>query len=688
MAKYNPSNIRNVAFLGHQSSGKTTLVESLYFVTGGTTLKGEVEKKNTVSDYLPDEQRKQTSIQTAVVPVFYRDNKINLLDIPGNDDFLGEALGTTEISQGAVLVVDGSVGVQMGTIKHWNLLRRKGIPTLIFVNKMDKPEAKFDEVLEEIKEKLGKNAVPFEYPLGHGDAFDGFVNIVDLTAVKDNGKESKKEALNDDKKAKVADYRAAIEEAVAGTSDELLEKYFMGEPLTDDEIKAGLKAGVTAGELVPVLVGNAKGNIGVHTLLDMMLDFFPSPKDAKAKEVKDDMGKDAQRACDPSQPMSAYVFKTVVDPYAGVISLVYVNSGTLRVGEEVSINGRNTVRIGTLYVMTGKNLVAVDEASAGDIAALTRLEGVNSTDTLSNVKSPVVITPYQYPSAVLFKAIVMKNKNDESKIGPALAKMALEDPTVEVKRNTETKQLLLGGVSNTHVDYVLSKLKDIYKNDVNVEPMKVVYRESIKGTGEAEGRYVKQSGGSGFYGVVVMRFEPSGSEENLFAEEVFGGAVPKNYFPAVEKGFYETLKSGPLAGFPVIGVKGILTDGKYHPVDSNEQAFKLAASIAFKNAYPKCKPIILEPIMKIVVSVEAKYTGDIISDLNTRRARVQNILEGAHGTQDIEALVPEAEIVDYVTQLKSITQASGSFSRTFESYEEVPQYLVEKVIRDNKVENN
>ena len=333
--------------------------------------------------------------------------------------------------------------------------------------------------------------------------------------------------------------------------------------------------------------------------------------------------------------------------------------------------------------MTGKKLDSVNEIIAGDIGAVTRLEKVSSGDSLSSPKSVTIYKPVKYPTAVIFKAIILANKNDESKLGPALAKMQLEDPALEVKRNNETKQLLLGGLSDSHIAYALEKLKSVYKIDLTTEKMKIIYRESIKGTAEGDGRYVKQSGGSGFYGVVKMRFEPA--EENVFAEEIFGGSVPKNYFPAVEKGFFEALQSGLLAGFQVIGVKGVLVDGKYHPVDSNEQAFKMAGILAFKDAYMKCRPIILEPIMRIKVNIESKYTGNILSDLNTRRARIQNIEEKEHGYQEIEALVPEAEIIDYVTQLKSLTQASGFFNREFVNYEEVPEYLKDRVIQENAV---
>ena len=680
MAKYDAKHIRNVVILGHQSSGKTTLVESMALVTGLISQKGEVERKNTLSDYTPDEQKRGASIQTAVIPMFFKEHKINVIDVPGNDDFISEVMGVTGVVKGAVLLIDASVGVQVGTVKHWNQLRRKNIPTFIFVNKMDKDQVNFEEVLGEIREKLGKNAIPFSYPLGH--PFDGFANTVNMKAYKFNGKEMVEDVIHEDKKAKVEELHNVIVEEVAKTDDALLEKFFGGEEFTDEEIRGALRVGVLNGELVPVIVGSAAKNIGIQTLLQMFIDYLPSPADLKPMEAHDDNGKEVVRNTAESEPFSAYVFKTVVDPYSGTINIIKVCSGVLKVGDEVYCNG-TTQRVSMLYSMTGKKLDSINELSAGDIGAVTRLEKVCSGDTLSSPKQITIYKGVKYPTAVIFKAIVLANKNDESKLGPALAKMQLEDPCIEVKRNNETKQLLLGGVSSSHIDFVIEKLKSTYKIDVGTEQMKIVYRESIKATAEGDGRYVKQSGGSGFYGVVKMRFEPC--DENKFEEEIFGGAVPKNYFPAVEKGFFEALNSGLLAGFPVIGVKGVLVDGKYHPVDSNEQAFKMAGILAFKDAYPKCKPIILEPIMRIRVHIESKYTGNVLSDLNTRRARIQNIEEKEHGSQEVEALIPEAEIIDYVTQLKSITQASGFFNREFVSYEEVPEYLKDKIIRDNKI---
>lgn len=682
MERYDSKNLRNIAVLGHQSSGKTTLVESLYYITGGTKVKGEVEKKSTVSDYLAVEQAKQSSVSTSVVPIYHKGHKLNILDIPGNDDFVGEAIGVIHIIKGAVLVVDASIGVQMGTIKHWKFLRKRNIPTFIYINKMDKDGVKYDEVFEDLKSHFGKAVIPFTYPLGHNDGFDGMVNVVDLKARVFNGVECVDAEIYEDKKDKVAELHEQICEAVASSSDELLDKYFAGEPLTEEEMRTGLRTGVLNGELVPVLVGSATKNIGIHTMLDMFIDYLPNPSDLKPYEATDEAGNLVERKTLVEEPFSAYVFKTIADPYAGIINLLKINSGSIKVGDEILTSGGDTLKVSTLFVMTGKRLDAVEELYAGDIGAMTRLEKVSSGMTLCSPKSVVKYKPVKYPTAVLFKALELKNKNDESKIGPALAKIQLEDPSIEVKRNNETKQLLLGGVSNSHIDFIIDKLKNIYKIEVNLNKMKIVYRESIKKVGQAVGRYVKQSGGSGFYGVVDIRFEPA--DEISFAEEVFGGAVPKNYFPAVEKGFYEALKSGPLAGFPVIGVRAVLVDGKYHPVDSNEQAFKMAAILAFKEAYPNCSPIILEPIMEVRINIDNKYTGDVMGDLNTRRAKIQDMIEGDNG-QEIIALVPEAEIIDYATQLKSITQASGFFNRKFVGYEPVPEYLVDAVIRDNKI---
>lgn len=680
---YDAAHIRNVAILGHQGSGKSTLVESLAFVAKAIPEKGSVDKKTSISDYTVIEQRRGGSTQVAVAPIYRGDYKVNLIDLPGNDDFIAETIGVTGVIKGAILVIDASVGVQVGTFKHWKQLRKKGVPTFIFINKMDKEGVDFDALMEDIREKFGKNVISFCYPLGHDDKFDGFANAVDLKAHIYNGTECVEAEIYPDKRATVFELHNTIVEQVAQVDDALLEKFFGGEEFTAEEMRTSLNKAVIAGDIIPVIVGSAEKNIGVQTLLNMMIDYLPNPADLKPLEAHTEAGEPVTRPTSDDEPFSAYVFKTIVDPYSGVINILKVCSGVLRPGDDIYCKGK-VQRVSALFTMFGKRLDPAQELRAGDIGAITRFEDIQTGDTLSNPKNVIIYNPVKYPTAVFFKALIV-DKNAEAKLMPALAKIQAEDPCLEVRRNNETKQLLLGGVSSTHLDYVLEKLKTVYKIEVGTEKMKIVYRESIKGRAEADGRYVKQSGGSGFYGVVKMRFEPA--EENEFAEEVFGGAVPKNYFPAVEKGFFEALQKGLLAGFPVLGVKGTLIDGKYHPVDSNEQAFRMASILAFKEAYMKCKPIILEPILRLKVNVESKYTGAVLSDLNTRRARIQNIEEKEFGNQEIECFIPEAEVIDYTTQLKSITQASGFFNREFYKYEEVPESLKERVIRDNKIED-
>ncbi|MBE6137489.1 MAG: elongation factor G [Erysipelotrichaceae bacterium] len=674
--------IRNVVVLGHQSSGKTTLVESLYSVTANKP-KGSVEKGTTISDYLPEEKAKLSSIRLSIVPSVYKDYKMNFIDIPGNDDFLGEAISTVSVVKGAILVIDASSGVEVQTVKHWNLLRKRNIPTIIYVNKMDKENVKFENVLTEIREKLGNTAIPFSYPMGKNDNFDGFVNVVTLKARKYNGTDCEDAEIYDDKKAKVFELHNTMVEAVAQTSEELLDKFFMGEALTHEEIQDGLRAAVLNGELTPVLVGSATKNIGIHTMLEMLIDYLPNPSDLNPIVGKDDDGKDIERKTLDEEPFSAFVFKTIVDSYSGVTSIFKVNSGVLKAGDEMYVpNLKKNISVNQLFTMCGGKQTPVTELHAGDIGCINKVDGLETSMTLCSPKAKITYKGIDFPTAVYYKALLAKNKNDDDKLGTTLAKIMLEDKSIEVKRNVETNQLLIGSLGLGHLNFVLERMKNSYKLEVNLEDYKVVYRETIKGSATAEGRYVKQSGGSGFYGVVVMDFAPA--EENTFTEEVFGGAVPKNYFPAVEKGFFEACEKGLLAGYPVIGVKACLKDGKYHAVDSNELAFRMAAILAFKEAYANCKPTLLEPIIKVVVTVHTEDVGAIISDLNTRRAKIVGMDINSVKDQKITALVPESEILEYVNDLKSLTQGSGYFNREFHSYEEAPSYIQSKIIEAAK----
>lgn len=677
------SKIRNVVVLGHQGSGKTTLVESLY-ATFSNKPKGSIERKNTVSDYLVEEQTRLSSVRLSIIPMEVNGHNINLIDVPGNDDFIGEAISAVSVVKGAILVIDAVSGVEVETVKHWNLLRKKNIPTIIYVNKMDKENVVFENVLEEIRSKLGKNAIPFCYPMGHNDGFDGFVNVVKLTARKYNGQTCEDAEIYDDKKIKVFELHNTMVEAVAQTSEELLDKFFSGETLSHDEIQEGLRTGVLNGDLIPVLVGSATKNIGVHTLLQMLIDYLPNPTDLNAIIGHDKSGKEVARKTLNEEPFSAFVFKTYVDSYSGISSIFKVNSGVLRVGEEVMIASTNrTFVVNQLFKICGNKQSAVSKLEAGDIGLINKVEGLETAMTLCNPKNFILYPAIEFPGAVYFKALTTKSKADDDKLGSVLAKMMLEDRSITVRRAMETNQLLLGSLSLGHLTYILERMKNAYKIEVNVEDYKVIYRETIKQTASGTGRYIKQSGGSGFYGVVEMEFSPA--KETVFTEEVFGGAVPKNYFPAVEKGFYEALEKGLLAGFPVIGVKACLKDGKYHAVDSNELSFKMAAILAFKDAYLKCKPVILEPIIKIVVTVHSDDVGTILSDLNSRRSKIIGMDINSVKDQKITALVPEREILEYVNDLKSMTQGSGYFNREFYSYEEVPQFIQTKILEENKL---
>lgn len=671
--------VSNIAVLGHLGSGKTSLVEALYS-TAENKEKGSVERKNTVSDYLPEEQQRASSVVNSIVPIEYKKYKINLMDLPGNDDFIGEVISAIKVCKGAILVIDASSGVEVGTIKHWNMLRKKNIPTIIYVNKMDKINKNFDLILDDIRTKLGKNAIPFSYPMGHLDEFDGFVNVVSLKARKYNGYECVDDEIYPEKRQKVFELHNMIVEAVSQTSEDLLDKFFNGEALTNEEINRGLRDGVLNGELIPVIVGSATKNIGIHTMLDMLIDYLPNPQDLNPIIGLDELGNEVSYKTMSTEPFSAFVFKTNYDPYTGVSNIIKVNSGSVSVGDDVYVSDLNkVVRITNLSRVFAGKLIPTTKLFAGEIGAITKIDGIETQFTLCDPKHKVTFKPIDFPTPVYFKAIVALSKNDEDKLSNVLNKLCLADKTIAVKRNPETKQLLLGTLSFGHLTTIIDRMKIVYKLNIKTEDERIVYRETITTSAIGNGRYVKQSGGSGFYGVVEMEFKPN--KENLFTEEIFGGAVPKNYFPAVEKGFYEALEKGLLAGYPVVGVHAILRDGKYHAVDSNEVSFKNAAILAFKDAYMKCNPVLLEPIYEIVITVNQDMVGAIISDLNTRRAKISNIEINSYGAQKVTALVPQLEILDYANVLKSLTQGSGFFNRSFYGYDVAPSSVVKNVIK-------
>ncbi|MDO9629810.1 MAG: elongation factor G [Acholeplasmataceae bacterium] len=684
MKEYNTKEIRNIAILGHQGSGKTSISEALLFAGKAIDKKGEVERKNTVSDYLVEEQMKLSSLSLSVLPVEWKDYKLNFIDVPGSDEFVGDLSQALEVVKGAVILIDALKGVEVGTERVWQEIRKRHIPAILYVNKMDKENVKFEKVLEDIREKLGKKAVPFCWPIGHDENFEGFVNVIEMKARIFDGTDSHDAPIWDEKKSKVDELHNMILESVAETSEELLDLYLAGEEIPEAKVKEALRKGIMEGELTPVMVGSATKTIGVRTLLNMLVDYLPAPDELRPLTGKDaKTGNDVIRHTHDDEPFSAYVFKTTVDPFLGQINFLKINSGTLKVGQEVVLSNKGEPKkITNVFIPRGKTQIECALFHAGDIAAVAKLEGIETGDTLADPKSPIVYDAVELPTPVIYIAVHPKNKNDEDKISMALHRLNLEDPTFEIKRNKETSQLLLGGMGMTHLNYVLERMKNMFKVDVDIDEQKIVYRETIKKQVQAEGKHKKQSGGAGQYGHVWIRFEPS---PNIFEfqEDVFGGAVPRNYFPAVEKGLIEAFEHGPLAGFPVINVKATLYDGSYHQVDSNEISFKLAAGLAFKDAVKTCQPTILEPIVKVEVTIKDQFVGDVMGDMNKRRGRVLGMNQ-SEGFQVVIAEVPEAEIVKYAIDLKAMTQGSGSFTREFLRYEEVPHMLIDKIVEAYK----
>lgn len=686
MKEYKANALKNVVLLGHLGSGKTSLVESLAYISGSIDKKGSIEKKSTVSDYTVEEQHKQSSLTTGLVPTEFKDTKINFLDAPGADEMIGDILYSMSAANAAVLVVDASSGVQVGTERMWLEIKKQNLPAMIFVNKMDKENVKFEELLQEIKDKLGKQAVPFCLPLGKSDNFDGFADIVDMKARIYNGNSCVDAEIHGDKTDRIEALRQDLIETVAGADEELLDKYFNGEELTMEEIKHGLHVSVQSGEAVPVLVGSATKDIGTLTLLHMIKAYFPSMDESQPVEAKVVGSEDTvERTYSDDEPFSAQVFKTIIDPFVGTINLMQIKSGTLEKDQEIYVSNSQSIEKATQpFTLLGKEQISLDKFHAGDICAMAKVPDVKTGTSLSAKKDQVVYPDVKTPTPTMYIAVHVENKKDEDKLSNALAKILLEDNTLETRRNKETSQLLIGGQGSIHIGYVIEKMKNAYKVALTTEDQRIVYRETIKQTAEAEGRYIKQSGGSGYYGVVVMRFEPNPDAEYEFDEEVFGGSVPRGYFPAVDKGLQETLEHGVLAGFPVINVKGILTDGKYHAVDSNELAFKKAAGMAFKAACKDAKPVILEPIYKLEVEIKDEYLGDVLGDINKRRGRVLGMEPSIEGYQKVVAETPEAEITKYTIDLKAMTQGSGTFTREFLRYEEAPHNIAEKIIEEQK----
>jgi len=683
MKVFTTENIRNISLLGHRGSGKTTLVESILYVKDYIKRKGDVENGTTVSDFDKEEIRRIFSINTSLIPVEHNDVKLNFLDTPGYFDFVGEVVSALRVSASAVLVLDATAGVEVGTEKAWKLLEERKLPRIIFVNKMDKGYVNYPKLLNELKEKFGKKIAPFCIPIGEKDEFKGFVNVVDMVGRVFDGKECVDTPIPAD--IDVSEVRNLLFEAIAETDEALMDKYFAGEEFTKEEIVKGLHKGVVNGDIVPVMVGSAQQNIGIHTLLNYLELYMPCPTELfSGQRIGEDPTTQQEKIVKISSenPFSAIVFKTLVDPFIGKISFFKVNSGTIKKETEVFNPKKNKKeRIAQILTMQGNKQIELDELCAGDIGATTKLQFTQTGDTLCDKNFPVVFNKIKFPKPNIYSGVLPADKNDDEKLSTAIQRVMEEDPTFVMSRNYETKQLLIGGQGEKHLYIILCKIKNKFGVHAELEDVVVSYRETILGKAEVQGKHKKQSGGAGQFGDVFIRFEHS-DKEFEFVDEIKGGVVPKNYIPAVEKGLIEAKEKGVLAGYPVINFKATLYDGSYHPVDSNDLSFKLAAILAFKAGMEKAKPILLEPVVRMEIRIPEEYMGDVMGDLNKRRGRVLGMDHTETGEQLLLAEVPEAEILKYSIDLRALTQGRGEFEYEFVRYEEVPENISKKIIEE------
>ena len=688
MKNYASNRVRNVVLLGHSGSGKTTYSEAALYYSGATKRFGKVEDGNTVSDYEAEEIRRKVSINTSVIPVEWQDTKINFLDTPGYFDFAAEVKLAMNVADTGLIMVSAKSGVEVGTEKAWEYCEEMHLPRIIFINQMDDENADFEKTLADLRKNFGKAVAPLQIPFDDENGnFIGFINLIKRDARKKvNGKLEKCE-MPEDKKDQVEVLRSMLIEVAAESSEELMEKFFNDEELTEEEIYDGLQVGIANHSIAPVMCGSATLGYGVKLLMNTIVRFTLPAIEAKANFHAFHDGKDVVYCSSDDERFSAYVFKTIADPYIGRLNLFRVMTGKLDTTMSVYNEEKDTVeKVGRLYVMRGKEQIEVDELHSGDIGALAKLSNTSTQDTLSLKDANIIIPKIALPGSVLCMAIKPKGKGDEDKLSAALTKIREEDPTIKMEVNPETKQTLVYGVGEQQLDVMVQKLKAKYKIEVDLTDPIIPYRETIKAKASVRGRYKKQSGGHGQYGHVWIEFEPNPESEDLvFEEKIFGGSVPKQYFPAVEKGLQECVQSGVLAGYPVVGLKATLTDGSYHPVDSSEMAFKMATSVAFKEGIPQAKPVILEPIEHVEVLIPDKYMGDIMGDITKRRGRILS-MDAVGMKKCIVAEVPTAEMHKYATDLRSMTQSRGEYRHHFERYEEAPMEVQKKIIEARAAE--
>lgn len=681
--------IRNVCLLGHGGDGKTSLLESLLYRTGGTDRLGKVADGTTVSDYDPEEIKRQISIQASLAPVEYDGHVLNFIDTPGFFDFDGEVAQAMRVADCGVIVVTAKSGCAVGTEKAFKRLSKTGLPRFFYISKIDEENADYEKAYNSLRDAFGISVTPFIIPLIEGGKPTGVINLVNKKAFKAEGNKTVEVPVPAEQESQIEELRAALIESVAETSEALMEKFFEGEEFTKEELVEGLRTGIHDGTLAPVVCGSAFTGVGTMQLLYTLVNFAPNPAEVRTEKGTDADGNAVELKYDPNGKPVAFVFKTVADQY-GRFSYFKVISG--KVTADMVLQNTNTEtqeKMGHIYIVKGKKNIEVKEIGCGDIGAVSKLNNTRTGDTLCDPSLNIRLDGIQYAEPCYSQAVSAKTKGGEEKIAAGLTRLKDEDPTFTIVNNAETKQMVISGAGDIHIDVLCSKLKSKFGVEVELSDPKVAYRETIrKKVTLIEGNHKKQSGGHGQYGNVKMNFEPIEGDGFEFAEEVFGGSVPKNFFPAVEKGIREAMEHGVLAGFPMVGLKATLVDGKYHPVDSNELSFKMAARLAYKAGIPQANPVILEPVGSLKVYIPDSYMGDIIGDLNKRRGRVMGMNPAEDGLQLVEAEVPMSEVADYAITLRSMTQGRGSFSVKFERYEPVPAEVQEKIIADAKFEDD
>ena len=684
MKVYRTDEIRNVVLLGHGGSGKTSLAEAMAYVSGATSRMGKIADGNTISDFDKEEQKREFSISTSLVPIEWEKAKINILDTPGYFDFVGEVEEAVSAADAAVIVVSGKAGVEVGTEKAWELCDKYKLPRMVYVTEMDVDDASFRQVVQDLTERYGKVIAPHFQPIRENEKLVGYVNVIKNAARRYTGVGQREECeIPEYCKPNLEIYRDKLLEAVAETSEAFMERYFEGDEFSVEEIRSAMRTEVMDGDIVPVAMGSNIQAQGVANLLSDIVRFFPSPDSRSCAGINRKTNEIFEGNYDFAKAKSAYVFKTMVDPFIGKYSFVKVCSGVLK-GDDTLYNGDSDAeaKLGKIYTMVGNKPTEVSELFAGDIAAIAKLANTKTGDTLSTKNTPVMYGKTEYSKPYTYMKYVCNNKGDEDKVSQALQKMMAEDVTLKTVNDSENRQTLLYGMGDQHLEITASKLAARYKCEIRLETPKVAFRETIKKKSDVDSKYKKQSGGHGQYGHVKMRFEASGDLETpyVFEEEVVGGAVPKNYFPAVEKGLQEAVVKGPLAGYPVVGVKAVLYDGSYHPVDSSEMAFKTATVQAFKKGFMEASPVLLEPIASLTVTIPDDYTGDIMGDLNKRRGRVLGMNPVSGGRQEIVADIPMTGLFGYCTVLRSMTGGRGVYSYEFARYEQAPSDVQEAEI--------